>query len=136
MEYGLKKPVFSQGTDFSVIIWRKNHEKAGNDIGNEIGNEIGKDVGKEIGKDALSDKCPNKNVLNLINVIGKQQLTLKQMMEAMSFTSPSSFHKTYLDPAIDDGCVTKIYPDKPTHKEQAYSLTEKGLKIWKKSRKK
>ena len=35
----------SQGADFSVIIWRKNHEKAGNDIGDEIGNEIGKDVG-------------------------------------------------------------------------------------------
>lgn len=140
LEYGLKKPVFSQGADFSVTIWRKNHEKAGNDIGNEVGNEIGKDVGndigKEIGKDALSDKGPNKNVLNLINVIGKQQLTLKQMKEAMSFTSSSSFHKTYLDPAIDDGYVTKIYPDKPTHKEQAYLLTEKGLKIWKKSRKK
>lgn len=108
MEYGLKKPVFSQGADFSVTIWRKNREKAGNDIGNEVGNEIG--------KDALSDKGPNKNVLNLINVIGKQQLTLKQMKEAMSFTSSSSFHKTYLDPAIDDGYVTKIYPDTPTHK--------------------
>jgi hypothetical protein len=84
----------------------------------------------------LSDKGPNKNVLNLINVIGKQQLTLKQMMGTMSLKSSGSFHKTYLDPAIDDGYVTKIYPDKPTHKEQAYLLTEKGLKIWKKSRKK
>lgn len=120
LEYGLKKPVFSQCADFSVTIWRKNHEKAGNDIG----------------KDALSDKGPNKNVLNLINVIGKQQLTLKQMMGTMSLKSSGSFHKTYLDPAIDDGYVTKIYPDKPTHKEQAYLLTEKGLKIWKKSRKK
>lgn len=136
LEYGLKKPVFSQCADFSVTIWRKNHEKAGNDIGNEVGNEIGKDVGNDIGKDALSDKGPNKNVLNLINVIGKQQLTLKQMMGTMSLKSSGSFHKTYLDPAIDDGYVTKIYPDKPTHKEQAYLLTEKGLKIWKKSRKK
>ena len=38
LEYGLKKPVFSQCADFSVTIWRKNHEKAGNDIGNEVGN--------------------------------------------------------------------------------------------------
>ena len=144
LEYGLKKPVFSQGADFSVTIWRKNHEKVdnevgkdgGKDIGKDIGKDGGKDIGKDIGKDTLSDKGPNKNVLSLINVIGKQQLTLKQMMETMSFTSSSSFHKTYLDPAIDDGYVTKLYPDKPTHKEQAYSLTEKGLKIWKKSRKK
>lgn len=143
---GLKRPEFKQDESFVTIIWRKEisdntvgltaGNAAGNEIGKDVGNEIGKDVGKEIGKDALSDKGPNRNVLNLINVIGKQQLTLKQMMEAMSFTSPSSFHKTYLDPAIDDGYVTKIYPDKPTHKEQAYSLTEKGLKIWKKSRKK
>lgn len=135
LEYGLKKTVFSQGADFSVTIWRKNHEKAGNDIGNEVGNEIGKDVGKEIGKDALSDKGPNRNVLNLINVIGKQQLTLKQVMGTMSLKSSSSFHKTYLDPAIDDGYVTKLYPDKPTSKGQAYLLTERGLKARKKSRK-
>ena len=143
LEYGLKKPVFSQGADFSVTIWRKNHEKAGNDIGNEVGNEIGKDVGKdvgndigkEIGKNALPDKGPNKNVLNLINVIGKQQLTLKQMMGTMSLKTSSSFHKTYLDPAINDGYVTKLYPDKPTSKGQAYLLTERGLKAWKKSRK-
>lgn len=39
----------SQGADFSVIIWRKNHEKAGNDIGDEIGNEIGNEIGKDVG---------------------------------------------------------------------------------------
>lgn len=105
-------------------------------IGDDIGNDVGKDIGNDVGKDALSDKGPNKNVLSLINVIGKQQLTLKQMMEAMSFTSPSSFRKTYLNPAIDDGYVTQLYPDTLTHKGQAYLLTEKGLKSWKKSRKK
>lgn len=139
LEYGLKKPVFSQGADFSVTIWRKNYEKASNEIGKDggkdIGNDRGKDIGNDGGKDALPDRGPNKNVLNLINVIGKQQLTLKQMKEALSFTSSGSFHKTYLDPAIDDGYVTKIYPDKPTHKEQAYLLTERGLKARKKSRK-
>ena len=54
----------------------------------------------------------------------------------MSLKSSSSFHKTYLDPAIDDGYVTQLYPDTLTHKGQAYLLTEKGLKAWKKSRKK
>lgn len=144
LEYGLKKPVFSQGADFSVTIWRKNHEKAsneigkdgGNDIGNDGGKDIGKDIGNDGGKDALPDKGPNKNVLNLINVIGKQQLTLKQVMGTMSLKSSGSFHKTYLDPAINDGYVTKLYPDKPTSKGQAYLLTERGLKVWKKSRKK
>lgn len=131
LEYGLKKPVFSQGVDFSVTIWRKNHEKASNEIGNDGGNDIGNDGGK----DALPDRGPNKNVLNLINVIGKQQLTLKQVMGTMSLKSSGSFHKTYLDPAINDGYVAKLYPDKPTHKEQAYLLTERGLKTWKKSRK-
>ena len=132
LEYGLKKPVFSQGADFSVTIWRKNHEKASNEIGKDGGNDIGNDGGK----DALPDRGPNKNVLNLINVIGKQQLTLKQMMGTMSLKSSSSFHKTYLDPAINDGYVTKLYPDKPTSKGQAYLLTERGLKTWKKSKKK
>ena len=140
LEYGLKKPVFSQGADFSVTIWRKNHEKASNEIGkdggNDIGNDGGKDIGNDGGKDALPDRGPNKNVLNLINVIGKQQLTLKQMMGTMSLKSSSSFHKTYLDPAINDGYVTKLYPDKPTSKGQAYLLTERGLKTWKKSKKK
>lgn len=139
LEYGLKKPVFSQGADFSVTIWRKNHEKASNEIGedggNDIGNDGGKDIGNDGGKDALPDRGPNKNVLNLINVIGKQQLTLKQMMGTMSLKSSSSFHKTYLDPAINDGYVTKLYPDKPTSKGQAYLLTERGLKARKKSRK-
>ena len=46
--------------------------------------------------------------------------------------SRQAFAKSILKPAIDDGYVQMLYPDKPNHRGQKYKLTEKGLMILRK----
>ncbi len=42
------------------------------------------------------------------------------------------FRKYYLNPAIADGAIERLYPDKPNHPKQKYRLTE-AAKAWKHS---
>ena len=37
----------------------------------------------------------------------------------------------YLNPAISEGFVRLLYPDKPRHPRQKYLLTAKGLALYK-----
>ena len=56
-----------------------------------------------------------QEVLNLVMAVGKDQLTLKQMMERMNLKHRPNFIDNYLNPAIIDGYIHLLYPDKPHH---------------------
>ena len=43
-----------------------------------------------------------------------------------------NFRKYYLNPAIADRAIERLYPDKPYHHKQKYRLTE-AAKVWKNS---
>ena len=87
-----------------------------------------------------SEQAANKNrtsteqvaeqVRALVLSIGKDQLTLKQMMEKMNLKHRPNFIDNYLNPAIADGYVHLLYPDKPHHPRQKYLLTVKGLTFY------
>lgn len=62
--------------------------------------------------------------------VGKDQLTLKQMMERMNLKHRPNFIDNYLNPAITDGYIHLLYPDKPHHPRQKYLLTVKGLALY------
>ena len=71
-----------------------------------------------------------QEVLNLVMAVGKDQLTLKQMMERMNLKHRPNFIDNYLNPAIIDGYIHLLYPDKPHHPRQKYLLTVKGLALY------
>ncbi|MDD3151995.1 MAG: Fic family protein, partial [Bacteroidales bacterium] len=73
-------------------------------------------------------------ILRLINVLGTERLSVKQMMEALSLKGRDNFLKLYLSPAIKDGCVNSVYPDRPNHPRQQYFLTVKGVAIYNENR--
>lgn len=75
----------------------------------------------------LKDKV---NVYKLIQVIGGQELSVKEMMNGLSLKGRDNFLNLYLTPAISEGYVRLLYPDKPRHPKQRYLLTEKGLKLY------
>ena len=66
----------------------------------------------------------------IISAVGKDQLTLKQIMERAELKHRPNFIDNYLNPAISDGYVRLLYPDKPKHPRQKYLLTVKGLAIY------
>ena len=71
-----------------------------------------------------------EQVRTLVLSIGKDQLTLTQMMEKMNLKHRPNFIDNYLNPALADGYVRLLYPQSPRHPRQKYLLTVKGLALY------
>lgn len=70
------------------------------------------------------------NVELLIVTIGTQQMSVKQIMEAINLKDRVNFLKLYLAPAMADDLVRMLFPESPRHPRQKYLLTEKGLTLY------
>ncbi|MBP5628621.1 MAG: Fic family protein [Bacteroidaceae bacterium] len=79
------------------------------------------------------DKLHTKNpdIVKLVLAIGEQKLSVKEMMNGVDLKGRDNFLNLYLNPAIADGYVRLLYPDKPRHPRQKYLLTTKGLMLYK-----
>ena len=69
------------------------------------------------------------NVRRLILAIGKEEMSVKGMMEAVGLKNRPNFLDYSLTPAIREGCVCMKYPANPHHPRQRYLLTLKGLML-------
>ena len=72
----------------------------------------------------------NYDVKNLVKVIGKNQLSVKDMMNGLNLKGRDNFLNVYLIPAINEGFVRMLYSDKPHHPRQKYILTTKGILLY------
>lgn len=72
----------------------------------------------------------NPDVVKMVQAIGCQELTVKEMMEMLGLKDRKNVLNLYLNPAIADGYVRLLYPDKPHHPRQKYLLTVKGLALY------
>lgn len=68
----------------------------------------------------------NSLVIELIKVIGNEELSISQLMERTGLKHRPNFIEYHLNPAISDGYVRQLYPNKPRHPRQKYLLTAKG----------
>ena len=85
---------------------------------------------QEENKYRTSTEQVTEQVRALVLSIGKDQVTMKQMMEKMNLKHRPNFIDNYLNPAIKDGYVRLLYPDSPRHPRQKYLLTVKGLALF------
>ena len=69
----------------------------------------------------------NISVRKVIEAVGNNQLSVKEMMQSLSLADRENFLNNYLNPAIKDGLVRLLYPDSPRHPRQKYLLTVKGI---------
>lgn len=69
------------------------------------------------------------NVRRLILAIGKEEMSVKSMMETVGLKNHPNFLDYSLTPAISEGFVCMKYPDNPHHPRQRYLLTVKGLML-------
>ena len=88
--------------------------------------------------DKVTDKVGDKDSVkvfhrfkSLIISINSENLERKEIMQRMGLNHISFFIDTYLTPAINQGYVAMLYPDKPRHPKQKYYLTEKGRELLK-----
>ena len=111
----------SSVSQFMTVIYSMEYDEEGNDAGKDTGEVAGKDTGI-VGR-------PDMYVFQLLKVVGSQTLSVKSMMKMLGLKGADNFRKKYLTPAIKDGYMAFLYPDKPRSKGQAYYLTEKGLEV-------
>lgn len=71
----------------------------------------------------------NDKIKALIQSIGNDMLSVKEMMEGVSLSHRPTFLENYLDPALAERFVTRLYPDSPRHPRQRYLLTVRGQAI-------
>ena len=80
----------------------------------------------------VKDKLHTSNpyILELIKVIGDQEMSVKEMLTAIGLKERKNFLNLYLNPAVSDGYVRLLYPNSPRHPRQKYLLTVKGLAVY------
>ena len=72
----------------------------------------------------------NENILRLVKAIGHRQLSVKEMLAAVGLKDRMNFMEYSLTPAMTEGFVCLLYPDKPRHPRQKYLLTVKGSALY------
>ncbi|WP_294608286.1 ATP-binding protein [uncultured Bacteroides sp.] len=80
-----------------------------------------------------SDKHPTSTpqVKSLIELIGENIYSVKEMMGLMQLKDRENFLNNYLNPSMDANLVEPLYPAQPRHPKQKYRLTEKGKTLLK-----
>ena len=72
----------------------------------------------------------NPLIRNLVKFIGNNQCSIKDMLEGVGLKDRKNFLEYHLVPAISEGYVCLLYPDKPRHPRQKYLLTVKGQMLY------
>ena len=72
----------------------------------------------------------NQNTIRLIQVVGENEMSVKEMISLIGLKDRENFLQHYLTPAIDEGYVRMLYPNSPRHPRQKYLLTVKGMAIY------
>ena len=65
-----------------------------------------------------------------MQIVGKKELSVKEIMECIGLKDRKNVLNLYLNPAIAEGYVCLLYPDKPRHPRQKYQLTMKGMALY------
>ena len=63
-------------------------------------------------------------------MIGEQESSVKEIMEAIGLKDRKNVMDIYLTPAISEGYVRMLHPQSPRHPRQKYLLTVKGLALY------
>uniref|UniRef100_UPI0040265368 Fic family protein n=1 Tax=Prevotella sp. TaxID=59823 RepID=UPI0040265368 len=71
----------------------------------------------------------SENVTRLVLAIGKEEMSVKNMMETVGLKNRPNFMDYSLTPAIREGFVCMKYPANPHHPRQRYLLALKGLML-------
>lgn len=80
----------------------------------------------------LQDKfnTDNSNIIKLVSIIGKLELSVKEIKISIGLKDRKNISELYLNPAIQEGYVRRLYPDSVHHPRQKYLLTIKGLTLY------
>ncbi len=72
----------------------------------------------------------NPNIMRLIQVVGENEVSVKELVGLVGLKDRENFLQNYLNPAIEEGYICLLYPNSPRHPRQKYLLTVKGMELY------
>ncbi|MBQ6084782.1 MAG: Fic family protein [Bacteroidales bacterium] len=69
----------------------------------------------------------NLNIIKLVQLVGEHEMSVKEMITLVGLKDRENFLNVFLTPAINEGYIRLLHPDKPHHPRQKYLLTTKGI---------
>ena len=72
----------------------------------------------------------NTNIVNIVLALGQNELSIKELLPIVGLKDRENFLNLFITPAIKEGFVRLLFPDKPKHPRQKYLLTVKGLALY------
>ena len=65
-------------------------------------------------------KIDNPNVKKLLDAIGDETMSAKELMDELGLSHRPTFRNNYLNPALELGVIERTIPDKPNSRNQRY----------------
>lgn len=62
----------------------------------------------------------NPSMQRLMDALGDEELSAKDLMERLGLSHRPTFRKNYLKPALENGMIEMTIPDKPNSRNQKY----------------
>ena len=72
----------------------------------------------------------NPRLVRLIMSIGTETLTRRGICGNMGVRARKNLWDNYMTPAMTQGYIKMLYSEHPNSPDQAYYLTEKGMKVY------
>ena len=107
---GLKKPLFVQDVDFSVILYRPDSE-----VNDQVATQV----------DTQVDTQVKKLLLKFTN----EDMKTEEIQKVLGLRERRTFFRNYVQPALKLGLIERTIPEKPNSRLQKYRLTPKGWKL-------
>ena len=118
---GIDKPVIIDDGIFVKVVFKRQQNLA---LQTEVKRGASKNQA-EMNSQIKPDTYPAQ-VVKLVDTIGYQWLSAKELCVIMGFRSRNSFRINYLQPAVSLGLISLSIPNSPQSPYQKYGLTEIG----------
>ena len=78
---------------------------------------VGRNTDQDIDQVTDQDKTPTER---LLSALGNETLSATKLMERLGLSHRPTFHKNYLNPALEQKLIERTIPDKPNSRNQQY----------------
>ncbi len=115
----LKEPDFLLDDGFKTIVWRPEKDSYSDNNDGSTGEAAGEATGEATGE--ISEE------IRRVVFVLEGELRRTEIQKSLDLKHDENFRLNYLTPALEKGFIEMTHPDSPTHPEQRYRLSKKGV---------
>ena len=131
-------PDFVQDEIFKTILWRtmskgdKTTRQATRQATRQVTRQVTRQAGHQPNEDSMGEVA---EVIKRVVQVLHNELKRAEIQELLGLKDRENFVLNYLTPSLESDYIEMTIPESPTHKDQRYRLTLKGMELKKKLQK-